>query len=62
MFHEFLAKTSLTVWPILAFILFFATFLGVCAAIVTGIYRRQNLSRVAALPLEDDDLVEGSAP
>jgi len=45
---------------VLAFALFFVTFLAVCVAVAAGILQRRNLSRVAALPLEDDEVMGGT--
>jgi cbb3-type cytochrome oxidase subunit 3 len=52
MFQEFLRDTPLIAWPVAAFVLFFATFVGVLVAMLAA--RRKNFDHVASLPLEDD--------
>lgn len=54
MFQQFLAESRHLHWPLLAFILFLAFFVGVLAYIARGIIKRKSFDHVAALPLEDD--------
>lgn len=60
MFQEFLRDTPLIMFPLAAFMLFFATFVGVCIYLAVGKIRRKDLSDVASLPLEED-VVPGRA-
>ena len=55
MLQEFLSRSPLAVWPLLAFLLFLATFLAVIAGVVWGAYKKKNFDHVAALPLDRED-------
>ena len=54
MIQEFLSKTPLALWPTLAFLLFMATFLGVCIYLLVGVFQKKDFSHVASMPLDDD--------
>lgn len=54
MFQEFLSRSPLTIWPLMAFVLFFTIFVGVCLYLVVGKAMKKDFDHVANLPLEED--------
>ncbi len=60
MFRDFLVDSNHLIWPLLAFIVFFLTFVGVLVYVLTGVLRSTSFDRMASLPLEEDrDSTEG---
>lgn len=54
MLKEFLSASPLAIWPLLAFVLFFAVFVAVVAVLAWGKMKKRNFDHVAGLPLDRD--------
>jgi hypothetical protein len=55
-FQQFFSDSPLVLWPLLAFVLFFATFTVVCVRLAVGKLREdRDFDHVASLPLDEDD-------
>jgi hypothetical protein len=59
MFQEFLSNSDHLVWPLLAFVMFFLTFVVVLVYVLSGVLSGRNFDHVASLPLSDDNSVPG---
>ncbi|MCA9728865.1 MAG: hypothetical protein KC729_14335 [Candidatus Eisenbacteria bacterium] len=56
MFREFLTSSELLHWPVIAMMIFFIVFLAAVIYALSGPRKSRALSRMAALPLDDEDL------
>ncbi|NNF08518.1 MAG: hypothetical protein HKN21_17280 [Candidatus Eisenbacteria bacterium] len=54
MIQEFLRTTPFAFWPLMAFFLFFGTFIAVLAVVLWGAWKKRAFDDVAHLPLLDD--------
>lgn len=54
MYQEFLARSSLLIWPMVGFFIFLVTFLAVLVSVLRKGRKRGSLDRLAALPLQED--------
>jgi hypothetical protein len=58
MFADWLRGSDLLVWPLVGLAIFFVAFLIVLARVAFGM-RGTQVSRVASLPLADDERIPG---
>jgi hypothetical protein len=55
MFQQFYAGSDLLVWPVVGLGIFILSFLAVVSYVFLFMRRGDDLERVAALPLDDDE-------
>ena len=60
MFREYLAAKELGIFPVLALLIFFTTFLGVLGYVIFGLKRREVRDRLASLPFDGDETTAGN--
>jgi cbb3-type cytochrome oxidase subunit 3 len=58
MIREYLVQSDLLLLPLIALGIFFLTFVAVLLHVLTGKRKAQRWSRLAALPLEEDCVIE----
>jgi cbb3-type cytochrome oxidase subunit 3 len=57
MFQQFYAGSDLLIWPLIGLGIFIVAFVAVVVYVLFFMRRGPELDRVAALPLDDDDLL-----
>jgi len=55
MFHDYLSRSDLLIWPLVGLAIFFTVFVGVLVRVVLSGRRPRTLADLTALPLVDDD-------
>lgn len=55
MFHDYLSRSDLLVWPLVGLAIFFTVFLGVLVRVFLIGRRPGRLASLTALPLADDE-------
>lgn len=56
MFQDYFARSDHLIWPLVGLLIFVALFCGVLAYVVLGLRDREKIDRLAALPLEPENL------
>lgn len=54
MFQEYLSGSDHLLWPLLATLLFFLTFVAVLGYVIRSVVKGKSFEEIASLPLEDD--------
>lgn len=65
MFQQFFRGSDLLIFPVVGLVIFILSFVGVLAYVFIGLREKEKVRRIAALPLEGDDvssIVVSSAP
>ncbi|MBZ0267419.1 CcoQ/FixQ family Cbb3-type cytochrome c oxidase assembly chaperone [bacterium] len=55
MFHDYLTRSDLLIWPLIGLAIFFTVFVGVLVRVILSGRRPRTLADLTALPLADDE-------